>query len=106
MSFCHQLTDAAFVHLRGIHTLYMWNCNQPAITDAAFVHLRGIHTLVIGSCRQATITGATFACLQGVTALGLFNCGIAVVAAAQSLGLPVWQGASSSIGALHYTFCV
>jgi hypothetical protein len=28
---CRQVTDAAFVHLRGIHTHY---CRQPAISDA------------------------------------------------------------------------
>ena len=36
--------DAAFVHFRGIHTLYMNGCYQSIITDAAFVHLRGIQT--------------------------------------------------------------
>ena len=34
------ITDAAFVHLQGIHTLNMMGCNQ--ITDAAFGHLGGI----------------------------------------------------------------
>ena len=47
MSFCRSLTDAAFVHLRGIHTLDMRYCRQVTITDAAFVHMRGIHTLYV-----------------------------------------------------------
>ena len=50
MSECTQITDAAFVYLRGIHTLNMTGCKQATITDAAFVHLRGIHTLEIYGC--------------------------------------------------------
>jgi hypothetical protein len=47
MSECSQagITDAAFAHLGGIHTLCVRGCSQAGITDAAFVHLRGIHTL-------------------------------------------------------------
>ena len=90
MGGCRQLTDAAFVHLRGIHTLYMWFCYQPAITDAAFVHLRGIHTLVMDSCNQATITGATLSSLKGTAVLSMRNCSADAIAAAQSLGLPVF----------------
>ena len=104
MSQCPQLTDAAFVHLRGIHTLYMWYSLQPAISDAAFVHLRGIHTLVIWGCDQATITGATFAHLQGIQALGMFDCRADQVATARSLGLRVNTRYCTSIGGLHYTF--
>jgi hypothetical protein len=60
MSDCNQagITDAAFVHLKGIHKLDMQYCNQAGITDAAFVHLRGIHTLDIRFCNQAGITHA------------------------------------------------
>ena len=47
MDWCNNVTDAAFVHLRGIHTLNMSESNQSTITDAAFVHLRWIHTLKI-----------------------------------------------------------
>ena len=36
------ITNAAFVHLRGIQKLNMFNCSQ--ITDAALMHLRGSHT--------------------------------------------------------------
>ena len=46
------VTDAAFVHLRGIHTLTMIDCKQAGITDAAFAHLRGIHKLDMRQCNQ------------------------------------------------------
>lgn len=36
------ITDAALVHLAGIHAFHMTGCNQRAITDAAFEHLAGI----------------------------------------------------------------
>ncbi len=104
MSGCRQLTDAAFVHLRGIRTLYMWYCDQPAITDATFVHLQGIHTLVIEGCSQATLTGAGFAPLQGIRALGMYDCRAYQVAAARGLGLPVNSRDSTSHGPMHHTF--
>ena len=59
MNFCGGVTDAAFAHLRGIHTLSMSFCNQASITDAAFAYLRGIHTLHMWDCNQATITLVT-----------------------------------------------
>ena len=62
--------DGEFVHLRGIHTLDMWECDQ--ITDAAFVHLRGIHTLSIFYCRQ--ITDAAFVHLRGIHTLNIEWC--------------------------------
>ena len=34
------ITDAAFAHLRGIHTLDMWGCSQATITDACRARLR------------------------------------------------------------------
>jgi hypothetical protein len=92
------------VHLRGIHTLYMWNCWQPAITDAAFLQLRGIHTLVIDSCNQATITGATFVHLKGVLALGMYDCSDEQEASARSLGLPVNTRDCTECGGLYYLF--
>jgi hypothetical protein len=39
------ITDAAFVHLAGIHTLDMRSCHQATITDACVSHLVGINTL-------------------------------------------------------------
>ncbi len=104
MGQCGQFTDAAFVHLRGIHTLYMWYCRQPAISDAAFVHLRGIHTLVIEGCTQATLTGAGLAHLQGIRALGMCNNRVDLVAIARSLGLPANTRNCSIVGGLHCTF--
>jgi hypothetical protein len=89
------------VHLRGIHTLFMLECDQPAITDAAFAHLRGIHTLVMDCCRQAIITGATFSSLQGITMLAMHGCSDVVIATAQSLGLPV-RTQGGRLGAFTY----
>ena len=65
----HAITDAAFVHLKGIHTLTMWGCNQPTITNAAFIHLKGIQTLDMGGCNQPTITNAAFVHLKGIHTL-------------------------------------
>jgi len=36
----NKVTDASFVHLKGIHTLDMTWCNQLTITDATLVNLR------------------------------------------------------------------
>ena len=91
------------MHLRGIHTLYMWGCHQPGITDATFAHLRGIHTLVMYSCRQASITGAAFTHLKGICLLNMKYCRDEQVAAARSLGLPVKVLNPASHGALHWT---
>ena len=76
MSDCNQttITDSAFIHLRGIHTLDMRWCNQATITDSAFIHLRGIHTLYMGGCNQATITDSTFIHLRGIHTLDMSRC--------------------------------
>jgi hypothetical protein len=60
MTFCDQatITDAAFAHLAGIHTLDMSWCRQATITDVAFAHLAGIHTLNMRFCSTASITAA------------------------------------------------
>jgi hypothetical protein len=79
----------------------MCECMQPAITDAAFVHLRGIHTLVMDYCSQATITGATFSSLQGISMLAVRGCSDVAIATAQSLGLPVGTQ-RGGYGALTY----
>ena len=78
-----------FEHLKGIHTLLMWRCDQDTITDAAFEHLKGIHSLVMDECTQATITGAGLEHLKGISRLGMANCADEAIAAAESLGLPV-----------------
>jgi hypothetical protein len=87
MGYCDQaaLTDAAFAHLRGIRTLDMTACNQETITDAAFAHLRGIHALEMRLCNQAAITPAAFARLAGIHALDAHACRRAVWAAADAL---------------------
>ena len=58
MRWCSQagITDAAFVHLKGIHTLDMSWYHQGGITDAAFAHLAGIYALNMSKCDQMTIT--------------------------------------------------
>ena len=68
------LTDADFVHLKGIHTLNMGGCSQAGITDGAFVHLKGIHTLVISNCTQAGITDGAFVHLKGIQELYMAGC--------------------------------
>ena len=78
-------------------------CAQPAITDAAFAHLRGIHTLVMYGCEQATISGAACTHLQGITLLNIGACRGELVAAARSLGLPVKVLNPTSHGSLHWT---
>ena len=54
MRYCNQrtITDAAFAHLRGVHTLNIRECHR--ITDAALSHVSGIRTLNINGCRQLT----------------------------------------------------
>ena len=74
MAGCRGVTDAAFVHLRGLHTLDMTNCWQHAITDAAFAHLTGIQRLSVMFCSQATITDAAFAHLRGIQLLNMSYC--------------------------------
>jgi hypothetical protein len=101
---CKQLTDAAFVHLRGIKMLFMGYCDQLTITDAAFVHLQGTRTLVMDYCTQATITGTTFSSLAGIEALCLYTCSEEVNAAARALELPVPPIGIHSLGGLQCEF--
>jgi len=60
MSYCNQagITDAAFVHLAGIHTLNISFCVQAGITDSAFAHLAGIHRLRALGCRSTVVAAA------------------------------------------------
>jgi hypothetical protein len=76
MSCCRQatITDGAFAHLAGIHTLFMGRCSQTTITDGAFAHLAGIHTLNMMGCCQATITDGAFAHLAGIHTLDMRDC--------------------------------
>ena len=73
--YCDQydISDAAFAHLAGIHTLGMSFCS-PDITGAASAHLAGIHTLNMEGCSQATITDAAFDYLAGIHSLNA--CGL------------------------------
>ena len=73
-----QITDAAFVHLAGIHTLDMSRCVQPTTTgtctDAAIVHLAGIRMLRMKECSQPAITDAALASLHGAAIVNLLAC--------------------------------
>ena len=71
---CTAVTDAAFVHLRGIRVLDMSNCNQLTITDAGLAHLVGIQKLSIWCCAQDTLTDAAFAPLRGIRVLNMSWC--------------------------------
>jgi hypothetical protein len=64
-------------------------CNQPTLSDAAFVHLTGIHTLYIYGCNQSTVTDAAFVHLAGIPTLNMSLCYPSMVAAAKARGLPV-----------------
>ena len=84
MSGCTQstITDGAFAHLAGIHTLDMSWCDQATITDAAFAHLAGIHTLNMRDCSQATITDACRARLAQAGIPNLLMWGVVAAATA------------------------
>ena len=62
-----RVVDADFVHFEGLRELYM--AHWLDVTDAAFVSLRGIHTLDMCFCYQSTITDAAFAHLAGIQRL-------------------------------------
>ena len=74
MANCKAVTDAAFVHLRGIRVLDMTLCNQLTITDAGLAHLVGIQKLSILFCWQDTLTDAAFAPLWGIRVLNMGCC--------------------------------
>ena len=66
--------------------MYSWySCNQATITDAAFVHLRGIHALNMILCRQANITDTAFVQLHGIRVFNTNYCRATVKAAAATL---------------------
>ena len=83
-----QLTDADFVHFRGVRELKMSYCNQATITDAAFAHLAGIHTLIMCFCRQVTITDGAFERLGSLQALIMHGCNQATITDAAFAHLP------------------
>jgi len=71
MSGCDQesITDRAFSHLKGIHTLSMLCCTQTTITDKAFSYLNGIHTLDMRYCNQQYITNKAVSNLTDIHTL-------------------------------------
>ena len=86
MGYCYQstITDAAFVHLKGIHSLSLWRCNQ--LTDAVFTHLKVIKRLNIAFCTQLNLTDNS---LKGIEWLCMSGHSQAQVEMAKSLGYPV-----------------
>ena len=62
---CPNVTDAAFAHLAGIEALDLFD--MPHITDAAFKHLQGIKYLSMAFCVQ--LTDAALEHLSGIQAL-------------------------------------
>lgn len=69
MAHCIQstITDKAFEHLAGLHTLNMMGCDQSTITNRAVQHLSGLHTLDMTYCYQNTITNGVCAHLSKVS---------------------------------------
>ena len=82
----------------------MWYCYQATITDAAFEHLKGIHSLVMMHCTQATITGEGLEHLKGISRLGMHECTDEAIAAAESLDLPVARREYTHYGAFDTSF--
>ena len=70
MGLCRQITDGGIAHLSGIHTLAMCDCKL--VTDAGLSHLRRIHTLEIPNCNL--ITDAGLAHLSGIHTLHMGYC--------------------------------
>jgi hypothetical protein len=82
----------------------MWRCNQATITDAAFEHLKGIHSLVMQWCNQASITGTGLEHLKGISRLGMHGSSDEAIAAAESLGLPVARRPYTHLGSFDTSF--
>jgi hypothetical protein len=72
---CYSNTNTAMTHLRGIRHLEVENngwIGHGLITDDAFAHLQGIHTLNIRGFRR--ITKAFLEHLRGIHTLEITNC--------------------------------
>ena len=102
MGWCPQFSDAAFGHLKGIHTLLMWSCHQLTITDAALAHLRGIQCLVLWGC-SIPFTEVGLAHLKGITRLHMSGANAASYAAARDLGLPATEGDCTRFSAFRFS---
>ena len=88
---CRQLTDAAFAHLRGLHTLLMWDCNQAAVSDAAFERLGAarLRVLSLEACDQEGVTGAALARLRAGARVYMHGCAPGAVRTARECALDV-----------------
>ena len=105
ISGCKELTDAAFVHFKGVHTLRMRYLGS-GISDAAFAHLSGVHTLDMRGCKSPHLTDAALAHLAGVHTLSIADCpqfsdaGIACLT-----GLQDRRGAQVGLACLNISLC-
>jgi hypothetical protein len=57
---CKQITDDAFVHLKGIKKLDMSYCIQDTITHKGLRNLVGIEKIYMYDCRDSLIEAALF----------------------------------------------
>lgn len=72
MSYCSQITDHAFSHLTGIHTLYINYCHQP--TDNTF-HIWVVFTLSLWMAVLKNRSLTKSYCLYSVRSLTWFSSG-------------------------------
>jgi hypothetical protein len=70
LSWCHDFTDAALIHLGNVHSLNLSCCKQ--ITDAGLCHLGNVHSLDLSGCEA--ITDAGLAYLRNVKKISLSGC--------------------------------
>jgi Leucine-rich repeat (LRR) protein len=74
MSGCTKLTGEAFKYIKGVQYLDMSVCDQSTIKDMHFSHLAGIHTLNMYACSQRSITDNAFESLGGIQKLEISCC--------------------------------
>ena len=67
ISYNTKVNDSDFIHLRGLHTLWMDGCEQSR--DAALEHLAGIQALSLMQCQGITDKGIVY--LAGISLLNI-----------------------------------
>src|SRR5581483_7121900 len=65
-----KITDHKLIHLKGIHTINLYNCNK--ITNLGLIHLKDVHTIDLRNCHQITDVGLSH--LKGVHNINLNSC--------------------------------
>ena len=88
MAWCRQasITDAAFVHLKGIYSLGLYRCTQ--LSSAVLTHLKGVKRLNVGLGPQLNLSQIVCT-LKGIEWLGMFGHSQAQVEMAEGQGYPV-----------------